>query len=160
MIAWRKTLLLLVAVGAVACGSARKIRLEGVSSFDRHGWAGGDLTFSVDNASAHRLRMRAASVTFYYNGSYVGEARLMKEAVAPSRSIADVFTRWKLYAPDPAAAYLLLRRIEERRYEGIALDVEAKVRLGWGGRRISMQGVPLSEFIRTFEDPNRKSAIE
>lgn len=160
MTAWRKTLLLLTVVGAVACGSAQKIRLVGVDSFDRHGWAGGDLTLAIGNASAHRLRLRSACVTFYYEGNYVGEAHLMAGVEAPPHALTHVFTRWKLRVPDPAAAYLLLRRIEERRYAGIALDVEAKVRLGWGGRRISMTGVPLSDFIRIFGDPNRKNELE
>lgn len=149
----RRTIVLWAsAVAAVSCGgAAEKVRVEGVQNFDRHGWVGADLTLTVENASAHRVSVPEARITFYFEGVVVGEAWLTKRVEMPRRSRTQVPTRWKFRVPDPAAAYLLSRRIEEHRYEDIVLDVEAKVRIGWAGRRFSGQGLPLSDFIRIFE---------
>ena len=138
---------------AACSGPARKVRFEGIGDFDRHGWAGADVTLNVANGSAHRVSATEARVVFYYRGAFVGEAKLMGRAAAAKHAVSSVPTRWKFRVNDPAAAYMLLKRIEERRYEGISLDVQARVRLGWAARRISFEGIPLSDFIRTFGEP-------
>lgn len=147
-------LLLLLCAVAVSCGgAARKVRLAGIGSFDRHAWSGADLTLEIENMSGHNIAIERAGVVFYYQGACVGEALLMGRAVAARRSLSPVATRWKFRVPDPAAAFVLTRRIEERNYEGITLDIRAKVRVGWASRSFSVSSLPVSDFIRTFENP-------
>lgn len=147
-----KSLLLSGALLLAACGGAvRKIGPVRPVEFDRHGWSGADLVLQVGNASSHDLRLHSAEIVFSYDGATVGTATLIREAVAPKRSLDRIVTRWRLRVEDPAAALLIQKRIEAHEYDRIAVSYTLRIRFGAAGKTFSAAEVPLSIFLATFE---------
>lgn len=147
-----KAALLVGALLLSACGGVvRKLGPVEPVEFDRHGWSGADLTLRIGNGSAHDLRIRAAKVTFYYDEAFIGTATLMRETVVPKRSHDLHRTRWRLRVEDPAAAMLLLKRIETHDYDRIAVEYAFTAKVGIVRRTFSADMVPLSIFLATFE---------
>ena len=143
---------LLLGLLLVSCsGAARKVGPVRLTEFERHGWSGADVSLEIGNASAHRLRILSAELTFFYDSTAVGTATLTRKLTIEKRSLNRLHSRWQLRTEDPAAAYTLQKRIEERRYDRIALGYRLTVRAGLAKKTFSQQMVPLSEFLSTFE---------
>jgi len=152
MKAARIAALLLIGLLLVSCsGAARKVGPVRLTGFERHGWSGADAELEIGNASAHRLRIRAAEVTFFYDGIPVGTATLTRELTLERHTLNRLGSRWRLRTEDPAAAYMLQKRIEEREYDRIALGYRLTVRAGLAKKTFSQRMVPLSEFLSTFD---------
>lgn len=135
---------------AACSGMVRKLGPVEPVDFDRHGWAGADLTLRIGNRSAHDLHIRAAEITFCYDETFVGTATLTRETVIPKHSSDLHRTRWRLRVEDPAAAMLILKRIEAHDYDRIAIGYTVTAKAGAAKRTFSAEMVPLSIFLATF----------
>lgn len=144
-----------VAVLAPSCRraverSAQKIRIVQVGRPEVQGLTAFDLPLTVDNGSAHRLRLSAASLTLRCGDDRVAEVRLREEVEVPRRTTTEVTTRWRLRVVDPLALYAVARRLGEGDLSMLAVDYAAEGHGGPAAVNISRERVPLSEFLNTF----------
>lgn len=140
---------------SVSCaGTARKalseIRIEGVERIEPHAFAGVDLTLRVHNGSRYRLVLREASLGVWYDGVQAGEIVLRDEVTVDRRSDASVLMRWKYCIEDPAALFMIARRLRSGRFDRLGVSYRVVGRGGPARVNISQPEMPLYEFLRTF----------
>lgn len=155
-----RRLLLFLLCAAVACAatscrraverSASKIRLEEVGRPVVLGPTAFELPLTVDNGSAHRLRLTAVSLALRCGEERAVELRLDGEVEIPRRTRAEVATRWRLRIADPLALYVVVRRLRAGELSDLAVDCAVEGRGGPAAVNISRERVPLSEFLNTF----------
>ena len=115
----RMLLCLLVAAAACAATSCRraversasKIRIEAVGRPVVLGPTAFELPLTVDNGSAHRLRLEAASLALRCGDARALELRLAGEVCIERRTRVEVVTRWRMRIADPLALYVVVERL-------------------------------------------------
>ena len=102
-----------VALLCVGCGSAlqRRLTVGELTAFRRYGWTGMDLTLRVENRSRRALRLSDACLTLYYAGGELGRIELRGEAFVAPRGDSEVPMRWRIDLSDPAAGYLIEKKM-------------------------------------------------
>ncbi len=136
---------------AASCGGiAQKIGPLRVESVELHGLSGVDATLEINNSSAHRIRIKRAEAMFHYDGAPVGKVALVREFTIEKRRLNTLNTRWRLRFKDLSMARMLVRRIENRHYDKIAISYKVTVGAGIVKKTFSAEMVPLSDFLTTF----------
>lgn len=154
----RMLLCLLVAAAACAATSCRraversasKIRIEAVGRPVVLGPTAFELPLTVDNGSAHRLRLEAASLALRCGDARALELRLAGEVCIERRTRVEVVTRWRMRIADPLALYVVVERLRKGELSDLAVDYAVEGRGGPAAVNISRERVPLSEFLNTF----------
>ncbi|WP_297932152.1 hypothetical protein [uncultured Alistipes sp.] len=155
-----RRLLLCLLVAAAACAatscrraverSASKIRIEAVGRPVVLGPTAFELPLTVDNGSAHRLRLGAASLALRCGDARALELRLAGEVCIERRTRVETETRWRMRIADPLALYVVVERLRRGELSDLAVDYAVEGRGGPAAVNISRERVPLSEFLNTF----------
>ena len=147
--------LLLLILGTLLLPSCRGVvdRLGPVEevTLERHGSAGVDLEATITNQPGRKLTLKSATLLFRYREAEVARAQLLRSVELPRRSTTRVESRWRLRSEDPAALNMLLQRIERGEYDEILLEGCLTVKFGGIKKSFSLENLPLSDFLRTFE---------
>lgn len=155
-----RRLLLCLLVAAAACAatscrraverSASKIRIEAVGRPVVLSPTAFELPLTVDNGSAHRLRLESASLALRCGDARALELRLVGEVCIARRTRVEAVTRWRMRIADPLALYVVVERLRKGELSDLAVDYAVEGRGGPAAVNISRERVPLSEFLNTF----------
>ncbi len=141
-----------VALLCVGCGSAlqRRLTVGELTAFRRYGWTGMDDTLRVEIRCRRALLVADACLTLYYAGGELGRIELRGEAFVAPRGDSEVPMRWRIDLSDPAAGYLIEKKMRAGETALFAVVFSGRVCSGSRCRDISLPMMPLSDFLAIF----------
>lgn len=145
--------LLAALLAVLLCGCSdplQRLRVEELTAFRRYGWTGMDLTLRVHNGGRRSLALSDARLTLWYGGGEAMRFELRGTCEVAGRTDAEVGMRWRTDLRDPAAGYLIDKKMREGALAAFAVTFSGRLCRGGRCREISLPMMPLSDFLAIF----------
>ena len=110
-----------------------------------------DIYSTVGNTSGTTITIREARFTVRGPSSRIGEAMLAGPVKIRRRSSGRIVLLFRLRAADPIAFVSILEGEDPSRLDGLTVSGTVTVRAGLARKKITVDEVPLSEFVANFD---------
>ncbi len=146
------TRILLLSLPLLLLGSCIKqedISLKEVENVSVQGFSRIDLTLKVENRSGSKLRVESARLDLRRGEMPLVDLILGEPVLVPRKSVTSVPVTLRLKLSNPLGALGLMGDLKGM-IPQLTVSGEITAKAGWARKKIRFDGVPFTDFLRTF----------
>lgn len=142
-------LLLLLVVLMSSCIKQGDISVKEIEDVSVRSMSNVDMKLSVENLSGHNVKIESAKFRIDKGDKPFMTILLRDRVVIPRRATSSVGMNWAIKMDNPLNALAMMGSLKKS-LEGMTVTGEIVAKAGWGGKKIKLDAVPMSQILATF----------
>ena len=145
----RLLLLMLPLMWLGSCIKQEDIILQEVENVSLQGLSRIDLSLKVENRSGSKLRVEEARMELFRGTMPLVDLMLSEPILIPRKSTSSIPVSLRLKLANPLGALSLMGDLKSTLSQ-LTVSGEVTAKAGWARKKIRFDGVPFTDFLRTF----------